>query len=74
MSDEGIIVPTGGAPIPRNEVNVAGGASRDGGAEIHGSVEREKTTTHGDLAAGVEGGISQKKGWTLGGFVKWVWK
>lgn len=74
MSDEGIIVPPGGQPMPHNEVTVEGGASSEGGAEIHGSFERDKTTAHGDISGGVQGGISQKQGWTVGGFFKWMFK
>lgn len=72
MSDEGIIVPPGGQPMPTNELTIAGGASKDTGAEIHGTFERDKHTTHGDVSVGVEGGISQKQGGRISGFVKWV--
>jgi hypothetical protein len=68
MSDEGIIVPAGGKPMPTNAVVIEGGASSETGAEIHGSFEREK----GNIAVGVQGGISQKKGWGVSGFFKWV--
>jgi hypothetical protein len=74
MSDEGIIVPPGGKPMPTNELTIGGGASTETGAEIHGSFERDLHTTHGDLSAGVEGGISQKQGWSVGGFFKWMFK
>lgn len=70
MSDEGVIAPSGGKPMPKNTVVVEGGASSDGGAEIHGSIEREK----GNVAGGVQGGISQKQGWSVGGFFRWMWK
>jgi hypothetical protein len=44
MSDEGIIVPPGGQPMPTNELTIAGGASTDTGAEIHGTFERDTHT------------------------------
>jgi hypothetical protein len=73
MSDEGIIVPAGGQPMPINTAIVEGGISKETGAEIHGSIEREHSTAKGDLSVGVEGELSQKKGGRIAGFIKWVW-
>lgn len=69
-TDEGVIAPAGG--IPRNTVLVEGGADTRTGAEVHGSFERETHTRHGDVAIGVEGGISQRQGGRVSGFFKWV--
>lgn len=65
--EEGIIVPSGGEHIPPNQVHVEGGATKEGGAEIKGSIQHD--TTHSSF--GVEGGVSQKKGWSAGGFFTW---
>ena len=56
--------------IPVNQAKIEGSATQKQGAEIHGSIEREK----GNFAGGVTGGIGQKTGWTVGGFVRWIWK
>lgn len=55
--------------IPKNTVLIEGGASKEDGAGVHGSLEREK----GRLTVGAEAGITEKKGWSAAGFVKWVW-
>jgi hypothetical protein len=60
---EGVIVPQGGS------VALEGTATKDEGAAIHGQLAINK----GGVTAGVEGGISQKKGWGVSGFLKWVW-
>lgn len=52
-----------------NEVLVEAGATKDEGAGIKGIIEREK----GSISYGAEGGISQKKGWSVKGFFKKVW-
>lgn len=64
MADEGIIVPGGGKAIPPNQIHVDGGVTREGGAEVGGSIARSTDKT----SFGVEAGISQKKGWRAGGF------
>lgn len=55
--------------IAKNQILIEGGASKGKGAELHGSLEREK----GRLTVGVDAGISQKKSWSAAGFFKWVW-
>lgn len=52
-----------------NEVNVEGGVTKDGGAGVEGVLEREK----GNVSFGVQGGISEKKGWGVKAFFKKVW-
>lgn len=56
--------------LPKNELLIEGEASKEGGAGAHVQLEREKN----GKAIGVEAGINQKKGWSVGGFFKWVWK
>lgn len=50
--------------IPKNELRLEGSASQADGAAVQGSYERER----GRSSYGVEGGISQRKGWGVAGF------
>lgn len=52
-----------------NAVIVEGGASKDDGASLTGTLEREK----GPTSFGVQAGIAQTTGWSVKGFFKRVW-
>lgn len=56
--------------IPQNELNIDGGIGKTDGAGLHGSLERDL----GNTSFGIEGGVTQRKGWSIAGFFKKVWK
>lgn len=56
--------------IPHNSLLLEGGASKSDGAVAKGTFERDK----GSISIGVTGEVSQKKGGSIFGFFKKVWK
>lgn len=55
--------------IPKNKIRLEGSDSKNEGADLHGSIAHSK----GDASFGVEGGLSQKKGRWVAGFIEWLW-
>lgn len=54
--------------LPKNELRVEGGITKEDGGEIAVSLEREA----GDVAGGLQATVSQKKGWGVSGYIKWI--
>lgn len=60
--------------IKHNEVRIEGGVSKQDGGEIHGTFEHDIERKKGTLSFGADGGIGEKKGGFIKGFLKWVWR